>query len=197
MGQFSSVPSSTSSFRPICVFCLDTNNVKQCNHPRCKSCDIRFKTYELFVSHKNEKHPQCELCNEVFENKEMFDAHYVLCNEKHEIKCLEIANTAKIKIEKQKELKSIRQKEFDKKQNKFFEQYKNTIDEQYKSSMTHIEVGNLMIDIIKMLREYEEQNLDEINQYERFGGGCFNDDKFIDIDDIIERIQVYITEKFV
>ena len=116
MGQFSSVPSSTSSIRPICVFCLDTNNVKQCNHPRCKSCDIRFETYELFVSHKNEKHPQCELCNEVFENKEMFDAHYVLCKEKHEIKCLEIANKEKIKIEKQKELKSIRQKEFDKKQ---------------------------------------------------------------------------------
>ena len=42
-----------------------------------------------------------------------------------------------------------------------------------------------------------KQKLDEINQYERFGGGCFNDDKFIDIDDIIERIQVYITEKFV
>ena len=82
MDQISSLLSSTSSFRPSCVICIETNKITPCNHPRCTFCDKRLETCELFVEHREALHPKCELCNKVFKNKELFDAHYVSCKEK-------------------------------------------------------------------------------------------------------------------
>lgn len=171
------------------------SSVSSIVHPRCTFCDKQLETCELFVEHREALHPKCELCNKVFKNKELFDAHYVSCKEIYDKKCVEITNREMLKMEKRKILKTEQEQKI-KEQNDFFEQYKGIIDRDYKPSMTHIEVANLMFDIIKRLRGYDNDQQYEINEAE-LCGGYYNDDKFIDIDNIIERIQAYITEKFV
>ena len=111
-------------------------------------------------------------------------------------KCVEITNREMQKKKKKRKILKTEQEQKIKEQNDFFEQYKGIIDRDYKPSMTHIEVANLMFDIIKRLRGYDNDQQYEINEAE-LCGGYYNDDKFIDIDNIIERIQAYITEKFV
>ena len=157
--------------------CYICKNVGICNHPCCRSCDLRFIDRKTYSEHKAIEHPTCTYCATKFMKKHEYHKHHTECK--------------RIYDEKQRIITlqdTIRRNE-EKKVDTFFE-YETFIKERYKPTMTHIEVACLILEVIQKSKEHLAEDIALCNYDESVDIEEYIDP--LDLKEFIDSLRTYI-----